>query len=208
MAEYKLYYFNSKGRAEVARYIFALAGQHYEDVRIPKEDWPKYKATMPFGQIPVLEVIEGAHSYKLAQSAAIFRFLGNKFGFIGKTIEENATIDSYADLMNDMLVGFIKAHFEPDPEKKKELFGKYFKEDMGEFLKYFEKALSENQNGVLVGDKVTWIDLSFSTVWDWIPKEPRESIFKAFPSCKAHYNKIISLPRIAEWIEKRPVTEM
>ena len=208
MAEYKLYYFNVRGRAEAVRYIFALAEQHYEDVRIPKEDWPKYKETMPFGQMPVLEVTEGAHSFKLAQSAAISRYLGNKFGFVGKTVEENAILDSYADLMNDMLMGFITAHHETDPEKKKELFTKYFTEGIIEFLKYFEKALIENKDGVIVGDKVTWVDLLFCTVWDFIPKETKEVLFARFPSCKALYHKIMSLPKIAEWIEKRPVTDM
>ena len=206
--EYKLYYFNSKGRAEVARYIFALAGQHFEDIRIEREDWPQHKANMPFGQMPVLEVINGSHSFKLAQSAAIFRYLGNKFGFVGKTNEENAFIDSYADLMNDMLAGFIKAHYEADPEKKKELFAKFYTEGIKEFLKHFEKALNENKSGYLVGDRVTWVDLSFSVVWDWIPKEPKEALFAQFQSCKAHYEKIVSLPKIAEWIEKRPVTDM
>jgi glutathione S-transferase len=208
MAEYKLYYFNSKGRAEVARYIFALADQQYEDIRFEKEDWPNHKANTPFGQLPVLEIKESGHTLKLAQSAAIFRYLGNKFGFIGKTIEENALVDSYADLMNDMLAGFIKAHYEVDPEKKKELFAKYFNEGIKEFLKHFEKAITENKSGFLVGDRVTWVDLSFSVLWEWIPQEPKQALFTEFQSCKAHYEKKVSLPKIAEWFEKRPVTEM
>ena len=208
MAEYKLYYFNSKGRAEVARLIFALAGQHYDDIRIAKEDWPKHKADMPFGQVPVLEVVEHGNSWKLAQSAAIYRYLGHKFGFAGKNLEENATIDSYSDLINDMLAGFIKAHHESDETKKKELFQKFFSEDIHQFLKLFEKALGDSKNGYFVGDNVTWLDLYFAVLWDWIPSETRELIFSKYPFCKAHNSKVLSLPKIAEWIEKRPVTEM
>lgn len=40
---YKLIYFNSRGRAEHIRFIFAYAGVEYEDVRIPKEKWPEFK---------------------------------------------------------------------------------------------------------------------------------------------------------------------
>lgn len=41
MPEYKLTYFNGRGRAEITRLIFAAAGQKYTDERI--SDWPKGK---------------------------------------------------------------------------------------------------------------------------------------------------------------------
>ena len=43
MPEYKLKYFNFRGRAELPRLMFAEAGQCYEDIRIEQEDWPKEK---------------------------------------------------------------------------------------------------------------------------------------------------------------------
>ena len=43
MPAYKLYYFDSRGRAEYTRYLFALAGVEYEDRRITKEEWPTLK---------------------------------------------------------------------------------------------------------------------------------------------------------------------
>ncbi|VDN38140.1 unnamed protein product [Cylicostephanus goldi] len=93
MVQYKLTYFEARGAAEVIRQIFALAGAEYEDVRIPRDEWPKHKsvsittnslfrnaiwpnAKMPFGQMPVLEV----DGQQLAQSFAIARFLAKKFG--------------------------------------------------------------------------------------------------------------------------------
>ena len=39
MSTYKLYYFNSRGRAEPIRIIFAQAGVKYEDVRFEREQW-------------------------------------------------------------------------------------------------------------------------------------------------------------------------
>ncbi|EDV18623.1 uncharacterized protein TRIADDRAFT_34904 [Trichoplax adhaerens] len=44
MPNYKLIYFNSRGRAEVTRYLFAAAGVEYEDVRVTGEEWAKIKA--------------------------------------------------------------------------------------------------------------------------------------------------------------------
>lgn len=43
MPNYKLHYFNIKGRGETIRMIFAAAGQKFEDYRIEFPDWPNKK---------------------------------------------------------------------------------------------------------------------------------------------------------------------
>ena len=70
-ANYKLRYFNIRGRAEFLRYMFAYANQDYTDDRIENEDWPQIKPTMPFGQIPVLEIRQSRKVDVIAQSNAI-----------------------------------------------------------------------------------------------------------------------------------------
>jgi glutathione S-transferase len=85
MVHYKLVYFNARGLGEPSRYIFAAAGQDYEDFRFEREDWPKHKPNTPFGQAPVLEITDGSSTIQISQSAAIARFLANKFGLAGKT---------------------------------------------------------------------------------------------------------------------------
>lgn len=93
MVEYKLHYFDLRGLGELARLVFAAAGQKFEDVRIPRDKWPEWKAKSPFGQAPYLEVIDGSNSFTLSQSKAIARYLARKFGLAGKTEEESAIID-------------------------------------------------------------------------------------------------------------------
>ena len=39
MAEYKLYYFNARGRAELCRLILKYADVPFEDVRMEREEW-------------------------------------------------------------------------------------------------------------------------------------------------------------------------
>jgi len=39
----KLTYFNGRGRAEVIRYLFKIAGREFEDKRITMEEWPELK---------------------------------------------------------------------------------------------------------------------------------------------------------------------
>lgn len=43
MPSYKLHYFDSKGRAEFLRLIFAAADVKFDDNRIKNQDWPKEK---------------------------------------------------------------------------------------------------------------------------------------------------------------------
>ncbi|CAF5025734.1 unnamed protein product, partial [Rotaria sp. Silwood1] len=79
MVTYKLYYFNGRGRAEVARLIFAAANQKYEDIRYERDEWPSHKSEMPLGQMPVLEY----NGTKLPQSLSIARFLAKQFQLAG-----------------------------------------------------------------------------------------------------------------------------
>ena len=40
MPQYKLMYFNVRGRAEAARMMLHLAGQEFEDYRFKEGEWP------------------------------------------------------------------------------------------------------------------------------------------------------------------------
>jgi hypothetical protein len=38
ISSYKLYYFNGRGRVEIARLIFAAVGQHFKDIRYDQSE--------------------------------------------------------------------------------------------------------------------------------------------------------------------------
>lgn len=42
---FKLYYFDIQALAEPIRYIFAYAGQKYEDVRVGRDEWVNLKSS-------------------------------------------------------------------------------------------------------------------------------------------------------------------
>ncbi|KAI1692289.1 putative glutathione S-transferase 6 [Ditylenchus destructor] len=68
-------------------------------------DWPKFKASMPYGNVPVLEV----DGIKITQSVAIARFLARRYGLAAKSDIESALLDSIADLHKDYHKGIV--HF-------------------------------------------------------------------------------------------------
>lgn len=90
---YKLVYFDSRGRAEPTRWVFAYAGVNYEDYRIKKEDWATLKPNAPFGQLPYLEVDGKA----LPQSLTIARYAARQNGLGGKDDWEAAQADAIVD---------------------------------------------------------------------------------------------------------------
>lgn len=71
MAQYKLYYFNIRGRGEIDRLVLIAAGQEFEDVRFEDADWPKYQPKSPSGKCPFLEEINGSDKFVLTQSLSI-----------------------------------------------------------------------------------------------------------------------------------------
>ncbi len=46
MPNYKLTYFNGRGRGEPIRMLFALAGQEFEDNRVGGDSWQEFKPSM------------------------------------------------------------------------------------------------------------------------------------------------------------------
>ena len=70
-AEYKLSYFDLRGRGEFIRFIFAAANQKYQDNRISLTEWNNFKSKTPFNQLPILEIQQESETVVLAQSKAI-----------------------------------------------------------------------------------------------------------------------------------------
>jgi glutathione S-transferase len=51
MTEYKLTYYDIKGRAEVIRLIFAAVGKKFDDIRLEYRKSTDFKSKAPFGQV-------------------------------------------------------------------------------------------------------------------------------------------------------------
>ena len=69
----KLFYFDFHGgRGETARLALSIDGVPFGDERVKGADWPRLKPSMPFGELPVLEV----DGQRISQLNAINRYVG------------------------------------------------------------------------------------------------------------------------------------
>lgn len=200
--QYKLIYFNARGRAEHIRFIFAYAGIDYEDERIPREKWPEMKRKMPFGMLPVLE-IDGK---LVGQSNAVARHLARQHGLAGKDDWEALQCDALVDTLGDLKQILYQLRTEQDPIRKEEMKAKLLKETIPFYLSKFEKIVAAN-NGFSVGTEITWCDFVFAVSLENFELIFGKASLDRYPALKKLKAKIYAIPSIAEWVAKRPVTE-
>ena len=116
-------------------------------------------------------------------------------------------VSRYADQITDLGNELAKVFYETDEAKKKELEEKLKNETVPSHFKFLETKLAGNASGFLIGDSLTWVDLYLVILKEWLG-EKKDPIMAHFPKIKAHEEKVRALPKIAEWVAKRPVTAM
>ena len=207
MSEIKLYYFDVYGRAEAIRMLLHHAKVEFTDVIVTKEEVEKMKADgkLEFGQVPVIE-----HNGKFfSQSNAILRFLGSKHGYYPADPVESWRVDSTIDSVGDLTNAFMKAKFETDAEKQKELFTGVFTKTIPAWLAVLEKRLADNNSKEhIVGDKWTIADFVLAAIFNsFFLNEHNEQfpilnpVFKTFEHVH-HYAEHLN-KGLAEHLSKR-----
>ncbi|CAC5415518.1 HPGDS [Mytilus coruscus] len=206
MSTYKVTYFNGRGRGELTRLLFVAAGQKFEDERVTREEWQKLKPNMPQGTVPVLTV----NGKMLPQSGAINRYLARKLDLYGKTNEEMTTNDIIMETVNDFRSKLIQAYFEQDDAKKAELSKNIKEQTIPNFVEQMENLLCENNDGsgFFVGSAITVGDLALLDVMEVVIGLILPTALDQSEKLKAHRERVSNSPRIKEWLEKRPKTDM
>ncbi|KAK7102161.1 glutathione S-transferase-like [Littorina saxatilis] len=201
MSGIKLVYFDIRGRGEPSRLVLAAAGQQWDDVRIPRDQWSSSseKANSPYGQVPYL-VYKGK---TYGQSNAIANFLAREFGLYGKSNLEALRIDEVEGLVGDLIQTMVKARFEQDEAKKAELEKKLATEDLPKFLGLFEKLLKDNgSKGFFVGNSVTLADLDVFNITDTLLKVNAD-ILASCPELQKLRSKVADHPKVKTYLASR-----
>lgn len=205
MPSYKLIYFDSRARGEVARFLFILADVEYQDVRLEYggAEWLAMKPKTPLGQLPILEV----DGKKLVQSKAIFRYLAKEFGFYGKDNLECALIDAVMDTCEQLHTPVVPL-FSAEGAQKEELLQNYKKEVIKTVLNGLE-SFFQSGNVFFLGDKLTvadliaYCDIELASI---VADVPLDDLLKDYPKLLAMRTLVDSNEKITSWIQRRPKT--
>lgn len=181
--------------------LFKYGSIDFEDVRVDKssEIWSQLKPHMPFGQVPVLEV-DG----KMApQSIAIARYVAKQVRLTGSNDWEDLVIDSVVDTINDLRQKLGQYYFENDEKVKKSHKEKLFNEELPFYQTRLDNMAKEN-NGHLALGCLTWADIYFVGLLDFLDTMAGIDITEGYPNLQAVKNNVMIIPDIKEWIDTRP----
>nr|QUF59419.1 glutathione S-transferase GSTS12/13-4 [Brachionus angularis] len=198
MPNYKLTYFNGRGRAEITRLIFAFAGIKFEDVRIEEDDWPNKKDETPLGQLPYLTV-DGLH---LPQSLAIARLVAKRYNLAGNSDLEQAKVDAVVDTLNDLQNDYYLKYYYGDEAVK----AKFLVEDAVNHLGKIEKILNlYGSQGYSVGFSFTWADLFVFDITSLLHLLDQNAL-NNYPRILSVRNTVQANQRVAQYLQQRPNT--
>ncbi len=110
------------------------------------------------------------------------------------------------DQANDLLNAFAAYKWEQNEDRKKALGEKLFNETVPANVKFFENLLAKNNSDYFVSNELTWADIVVFNGLEYFGARKDEFLEHA-PLLKALDERVKSVPKIAEWLEKRPVTE-
>ncbi|XP_052782213.1 glutathione S-transferase-like [Mya arenaria] len=208
--DYKLFYFDCRGRGEIARMIFAYAGHPFVDKRIDyDEEWPSIKYDFPQYVLPVLE-IDG--SKNITQSMAIARHLSREFDIYGKTPTEQTVIDEITETVADIYNFALEFQVAPTSQERAQKKAEFYKVDCPKFLMFLENLVAETgQNGFAVGDSFTVADLMLFVYIEHTEAHftpPDAPMLKNYSLLDRNRKLVSSISRIPEYLQKRPEQDL
>ena len=198
-------YWDIRGLSEPIRLMHEWAGADYTERRyvvdpatMNREDWLNEKFTLglDFPNLPYM--IDG--DLKISQSNAIFRYLGKKFGFVGKDDQENAVVDMVGDQVFDLRNGWVRLCYNGGITQEMQ---DEYREALKPKLEDFQKFLGDKK--FLTGDEIRWPDFHFVELlmqhsqWD-------SNTLSSLPQLQAYVDRFQQNENIKRYLEsgKRP----
>ena len=196
---YTLHYFDVRGRAEPIRLLLAHAGADWEDRSFAPQDWPRVKATMPLGQVPVLVERTAEGEVARPQSMAVLRHLARAHDAAGRTEAERLAADTVAETALDLAQALSRLRFSPawaSAEEKE----RYARDTLPLHLGRLATVLGSGP--FAAGEGVTYADLLAFDVLDTHASH-WPGCLEGHATLAAWVERVRALPSLAAYLPKR-----
>jgi len=203
MSNVTLHYFElAGGRGEEVRLALHLSGIEFDDHRVKREDWPEFKKTTPFGQMPVLE-IKGKGIF--SQSNAILGLVGSQHDLLPQDPFEAAHHIAILNAGEDLRCIINRTmSIKDDAEKKKAR-----EEIAAGYLKNWSDNIEKQIQGPFFGgNDLSVADLKLYIVMNWLKRGTVDHIpttsFDSHAKLTKLFDAVRSHPKIVEWYDSHP----
>ncbi|CEG48312.1 glutathione s [Plasmopara halstedii] len=197
----KLTYMPHPGRAEAIRLALHIGGIDFEDERITREELVARKPSLPFHQLPVLEV----DGEIVAQSLAILRYAGKLSGLYPMTTPLAAyRVDELFSIIDEMFNNLLwgASYREKDSEKQLAMRANLSTSIVPKTLGFLEKVISRNKGSYATGAHLTVADLAIYGVLlgfkAGIPGFPK-TIADSYENLQRVFKLVAEHPKVIEW---------
>ncbi|GLD91570.1 hypothetical protein PINS_up000103 [Pythium insidiosum] len=196
----KLTYFPFPGRAEPIRLALHIAGMPFEDEHIGREELEKRRESLPFGQVPVLEV----DGDLVAQSLPILRYVGTLTGLYPANDALAALrIDEIFSVIDEVYNKISPTYRIADREQQLAMRKALAEVAIPNAMKVVDQRIAEAGGKYVTGDKLSVADLAIHGFvmgmkrgnLDGIPT----TVTDAFPHVSALYTAVEEHPKVKDW---------
>lgn len=201
MVQYKLHYFDGRGLGEPIRLLLHYKAEPFEDIRFTQDKWPDMKSKYFYGKVPVLEV----GGKQLAQSAAILRYLANKYDLAGKNEWEKAKVDEIMDFYKDTaseLVPYLYVKMGYREGNLEQLRRDVFVPGVQQRFPLYVKLLAESGSGFFAPSGLTFVDFAIADYFRTIQIAEPE-LLKEYPELVKHLEKVYALTELKQYLSTR-----
>ena len=198
----KLTYFNAPGRAEVSRLALHYGNIEFTDERVSGETFAamKEKNTLPFGQLPVLDIDDTT----IAQSGAIQRYAAKLAGLYPDDDPKMlAEVEMVLGALEDLVPKLIEIVFGSDEEQKQDKIEAFVKVAMPKTFTVLEARAREDTKFML-REAPTLADIAlFSFIHHAIWKNFGKDAFleSTYPRLHQVVENVGQLPSLQKYLE-------
>ncbi|KAI5739007.1 hypothetical protein M8J77_013774 [Diaphorina citri] len=155
----------------------------------------------PFGKVPCIEI----NGVQYHQSRAIGRYLARQAGLYGMDGPEmDMKIDMIVDTIDDMRQAVTGWYYEKDSLVRKKKYNPMLIDTIPFYLSKLNKMAKENEGFLVKRKEMTWADIYFTAVFDYIQELLKTDLSARIPHLMEVPKHVLMIPKMRRWWDSRP----